>query len=167
MDYKNAALMILCLVCLAGVSCGGFIDRFTPCEVTEQSMAYADRDFPPLGIMTLYEAKQIKERIVIKHRVSQISLKRLAQDDKMEHTDALGFINGNITASENFQDIVVGSTDNPLSLMGLLGTTGLGLFAGRMMKRKNDITPAEHQEIVVAAKTAVRNECMNVDKLKV
>lgn len=148
MDFKNVALMLLCLVCLAGVSCGGFIDRFTPCEVTEQSMEYANRDFPPLGIMTLYEAKQIRERIKIRHRVSQISLKRLAQDDKMEHTDALGFIEENIIASENFQNVVVGSKDDPLSLMGLLGTAGLGLFAGRLLKRKNDSSPAEVKDIV-------------------
>lgn len=161
MDYKNAALIVLCLVCLAGVSCGGFIDRFTPCEVTEQSMTYADREFPPLGIMTLHEAKQIRERIKIKYRVEQISLKRLAQDSKFAHDDAIKFIDINITDSESFQDTVVGSVDNPMSIMGLLGVGSVSLMAGRLMKRKNDLTPAEHQEIVVAAKTAVRNECMS------
>jgi hypothetical protein len=124
-------------------------------------MAYADREFPPLGIMTLYEAKQIRERITIKYRVEQLSLKRLAQDSKFEHGDAIRFIDTNITDSMNFQDIVVGSVDNPMSIMGLLGVGGISLMVGRMQKRKNDLTPAEHQEIVVAAKTAVRNECMS------
>jgi hypothetical protein len=156
-DWKNVLLALLCVVCLAGISCGGFVDRITPCEVAEQSMEYAEREFPPLGIMTLYEAKQIKERIIIKHRVSQISAKRIAEDDKYEHDDAIGFINANITASENFQEIVVGSPDNPMSLMGLLGTSGLGLLAGRMMKRRGDYSPAEVEEVVAKAKTSVRN----------
>jgi hypothetical protein len=148
MDYKNVALMLLCLVCLAGVSCGGFIDRFTPCEVTEQSMSYADREFPPLGIMTLYEAKQIKERIIIKHRVSQLTAKRIAEDDKYAHDDAIKYIDSNIQASESFQEVVVGSVDSPMSIMGLLGTSGLGLMAGRMLKRKNDFSPAEVKDVV-------------------
>lgn len=161
MDYKNAALMILCLVCLAGVSCGGFIDRFTPCEVTEQSMEYANREFPPLGIMTLHEAKQIKERIIIKHRVSQLTAKRIAEDDKYAHDDAIKYIDSNITASESFQDTVVGSVDNPMSIMGLLGVSSVGLMAGRLMKRKNDVSPAEVKDIVSRRLAEER------DKLKV
>ena len=148
MDYINVVLILLCLVCLAGVSCGGFIDRFTPCEVTEQSMEYANRDFPLGGIMTLYEAKQIRERIRIKHRYEQVSIMRLAQDDKSEHADAIKFINSNITASENFQETVVGSVDNPMSIMGLLGVGSISLMAGRMLKRKNDASPAEVKDIV-------------------
>lgn len=161
MDYKNILLMILCLVCIAGISCGGFIDRFTPCEVAEQSMAYADREFPPLGIMTLHEAKQIRERIRIKHRVEQISIMRLAQDDKSAHSDAIKFIDTNITASENFQDVVVGSVDNPMSIMGLLGISSVSLMAGRLMKRKNDSSPAEVKDIVSRRLTEER------DKVKV
>ena len=42
----------------------------------------------------------------------------------------------------------MGSTDSPLSLMGLLGTTGLGLFAGRLLKRKNDYSPMEVKDLV-------------------
>lgn len=148
MDFKNVVLMLLCLICLAGVSCGGFIDRFTPCEVTEQSMTYADREFPPLGIMTLHEAKQIRERIRIKHRVTQLSLKRLAQDDKLDNDDAIKFIDSNITASENFQETVVGSIDSPMSIMGLLGVGSVSLMAGRLLKRKNDSSPAEVKDIV-------------------
>ncbi|KKN77885.1 hypothetical protein LCGC14_0356220 [marine sediment metagenome] len=159
MDMKNLLLAVICIVCLASMSCGGgFIDRLTPCEVTEQSMEYTDRDFPPLGMMTLYEAKQIQERIKIKHRVSQISLKRLAQDDKLGHDDAIGFINDNIKDAEHFQDVVVGSAGNPMSLMGLLGTSGLGLMAGRMLKRKGDLAPVEVDEVVAKAKISVMKE---------
>ena len=148
MNFKNILLLVVCLISIAGISCGGFIDRLTPCEVTPQSMEYAERDFPPLGIMTLYEARQIQDRIIIKHRVSQISLQRLAEDDKTTHDDALGFIKANIVASQNFQDIVVGSADQPMSIMGLLGTAAAGLLAGRMMKRTGDYTPAEVKDIV-------------------
>ena len=159
MDIKNLLLAVICIVCLASMSCGGgFIDRFTPTGVAEQSMEYADREFPPLGVMTLYEMKQIRERIKIKHRVSQMSLKRLAQDDKFGHDDALGFIETNIAAAEHFQDVVIGSAENPMSLMGLLGTSGLGLMAGRMLKRRGDLAPAEVEEVVAKAKTAVRKE---------
>ena len=156
-DRKNLLLMLVCLICLAGISCGGFIDRLTPCEITIQSTDYAEREFPPLGIMTLYEVKQIKDRIKIKYRVEQTSLKRLAEDSKSAHDDALGFIVANITASENFQSIIVGSPDNPMSIMGLLGVSGLGLVAGRMMKRKNDLSPDEVNEVVAKAKASVRN----------
>jgi len=148
MDLKNILLILVCLISIAGVSCGGFIDRITPCEVTEQSMTYADRDFPPLGIMTLHEAKQIRERITIKYRVEQLSLKRLAQDSKFAHGDAIKFIDNNITASETFQETVVGSVDNPMSIMGLLGVGSVSLMAGRLMKRKNDYSPAEVKDLV-------------------
>ena len=148
MDLKNILLILVCLISIAGVSCGGFIDRITPCEVTEQSMTYADREFPPLGIMTLHEAKQIRERIRIKHRVTQLSLKRLAQDDKLGNDDAIKFIDSNIVASESFQDTVVGSIDNPMSIMGLLGVGSVSLMAGRLMKRKNDYSPAEVKDLV-------------------
>ncbi len=157
-DPKNLLLMVLCIVCIAGISCGGFIDRLTPCEVTEQSMSYAERKMPPLGVMTLHEAKQIQERIKIKHRVSQLSLKRLAEDDKTSHDDAIGFIVANITASESFQDIVVGSAENPMSIMGLLGIGGLGLLGGRMQKRRGDLAPAEVEEVVAKAKVAAVKE---------
>ena len=148
MDLKNILLILVCLISIAGVSCGGFIDRITPCEVTEQSITYADREFPPLGIMTLHEAKQIRERIRIKHRVTQLSLKRLAQDDKLGNDDAIKFIDSNIVASESFQDTVVGSIDNPMSIMGLLGVGSVSLMAGRLMKRKNDYSPAEVKDLV-------------------
>ena len=53
MDYKNVVLALLCLVCLAGIGCGGFIDRFTPSEITVQSTDYANMDSPPLGILSV------------------------------------------------------------------------------------------------------------------
>ena len=62
MDYKSVALMLLCLVCLAGVSCGGFIDRFTPCEVTEQSMTYADRDNYVLKRFGVVKVRKLRDR---------------------------------------------------------------------------------------------------------
>jgi len=150
--------MLLCLVCLAGISCGGFIDRLTPCEITVQSTDYAEAEFPPLGIMTLYEARQIKDRIKIKHRVTQTSLKRLAEDDKTKNDDALGFIIDNIAASEKVQSVVVGSLENPMSLMGLLGISGLTFVAGSARKRKNDKSPDEVNEIVAKAKASAMKE---------
>jgi len=115
-------------------------------------MSYADREMPLGGVMTLWEAKQIKERIIIKHRVSQLSVRRIAEDDKYAHDDALGFIDTNIAASERFQDIIVGSKDNPMSIMGLLGIGGLGLLGGRMQKRRGDLSPVEVDEVVAKAK---------------
>lgn len=158
MDSKNLLLMLVCLICFAGISCGGFLDRLTPCEVTVQSTDYAEIDFPLGGVMTLYEVKQIRDRIKIKYRVEQTSLKRLAEDSKSTHDDTLGFITDNIAASENFQNIVIGSVDNPMSIMGLLGVSGLGLVAGRMMKRRGDLAPAEVNEVVAKAKAAVIKE---------
>ena len=139
----NYVILLVGIVCLAVVSCRTYLDMVTPAVIPERSLAYADVDPNDLGFISLADAKDIRNTITIKHRDKQTRLLRETTDDKVKFQDARQLITSNIDEAEYVQDLVVGSTDNPLSLLGLLGPAGIGVFAGKMLKRKGDFTPAE------------------------
>jgi len=132
------------------------MDRATPCTVTEQSYEYVKGSLDGFKeIDSLHNVKKLHNEIVIDHRTSQIDLKRLAEDDELAYSDAIGFIDANIKEAEHLQGIIVGSEDQPLSLIGILaGFTG-GAAIGRVMKRKGDYSPEECEAAVAKAKRRV------------
>ena len=152
----NWLLTIVCIASLAIISCRSLMDRVTPCTVTEQSYEYVKGSLDGFKeIDSLFSVKKLHTEIVIKHRTTQINFLRLAEDDDLDHSDAIGFINANIKEAEYLQGIVIGSEDQPLSLLGILaGFTG-GAAIGRALKRKGDYSPAEMEEVVAKAKRRV------------
>ena len=152
-DKKNYLLVAGCVICLAIISCRSMMDRFTPCTVTEQSYEYIHGS--PDGfreIDSLHNVKKLYNEIVIKHRTEQIDYLRAAEDDDYASTDAIGFITANIKEAEYLQGVIVGSEDQPFSLLGIMaGFTG-GAAIGKMLKRKGDYSPAEVEEVVARAK---------------
>ena len=153
-DKKNYLLVAGCVICLAIISCRSMMDRFTPCTVTEQSYEYIHESLDGFReIDSLHNVKKLYNEIVIKHRTAQIDYLRAAEDDDYASTDAIGFITANIKEAEYLQGVIVGSEDQPFSLLGILaGFTG-GAAIGRMLKRKGDYSPAEVEEVVARAKT--------------
>lgn len=149
----NWLLGVACVICLALISCRSMMDRVTPCTVTEQSYEYVEGSLDGFKeIDSLHNVKKLHNKIVIDHRTSQIDLKRLAEDDELAYSDAIGFIDANIKEAEYLQGIIVGSEDQPLSLIGILaGFTG-GAAIGRALKRRGDYSPAEMEEVVAKAK---------------
>jgi len=152
-DRKNILLAIACVICLAVISCRSMMDRFTPTTQTEQSYEYGNESLDGFKeIDSLHNVKKLRDKIIIKHRTEQINYLRAAEDDDNAYSDAIGFITGNIKEAEYLQGVVVGSEDQPFSLLGILaGFTG-GAAIGRALKRKGDYSPTEVEEIVAKAK---------------
>ena len=155
-DKKNLLLALACAICLAIISCRSMMDRFTPCTVTEQSYEYGHGSLDGFReIDSLHNVKKLYNKTVIKHRTEQIGYLRAAEDDDYASTDAIGFITGNIKEAEYLQGVIVGSEDQPFSLLGILaGFTG-GAAIGRALKRKGDYSPEEVETVVAKAKRRV------------
>jgi len=140
----NWLLGVACVICLGLISCRSMMDRVTPCTVTEQSYEYVEGSLDGFKeIDSLHNVKKLHNKIVIKYRTAQINFLRMAEDDKLAHADAIGFIDANIKEAEYLQGIIVGSDDQPLSLIGILAGLSGGTMIGKMLKRKQDFDPAE------------------------
>lgn len=155
-DRKNYLLVAGCVLCLAIISCRSMMDRVTPCTQTEQSYEYIHGSLDGFKeIDSLHNVKKLRTKIIIKNRTEQIGYLRAAEDDDNANSDAIGFITGNIEEAEYLQGVIVGSGDQPFSLLGILaGFTG-GAAIGRVMKRKGDYSPTEMEEVVAKAKRRV------------
>jgi len=155
-DRKNILLVIACVVCLAIISCRSMMDRFTPCTQTEQSYEYVHGSLNGFReIDSLHNVKKLRTEIIIKHRTEQIGYLRAAEDDDFASSDAIGFITGNIKEAEYLQGVIVGSEDQPFSLLGSLSVFSGGAAIGRMLKRNGDYSPTEMEEVVAKAKRRV------------
>lgn len=140
-DFKNIVLVVVCVAALGFIGCRSFMDRITPAEVSPHVSAYLGVEHD--GLTSLHDAKQKKDAVIIKHRDVQTDLLREAQDDEVAYKDAIVFIEASIAESQALQDLVVGSEDQPFSILGVLaGLTG-GAAIGRAMKRKGDLTVEE------------------------
>ena len=152
-DRKNLLLALACIICLAIISCRSMMNRFMPCTQTEQSYEYVHESLDGFReIDSLHNVKKLYNEIVIKHRTEQIGYLRAAEDDDYASTDAIGFITGNIEEAEYLQGMVVGSEDQPFSLLGMLAPFLGGAAIFNMRKRKGDYSPTEVEEVVAKAK---------------
>lgn len=152
-DQKNILLTLACVLCLAIISCRSMMDRFTPCTQTEQSYEYVYGSLDGFKeIDSLHNVKKLRTEIVIKHRTEQIGYLRAAEDDDFANSDAIGFITGNIEEAEYLQGVIVGSEDQPFSLLGILAGFSGGAAIFNRLKRRGDYSPAEVEEVVAKAK---------------
>ena len=156
---RNVVITLLLVLVVGIVGCRALLDDLTPAKIPERSKEYAEvtpediGGFPSLG-----DATDTRVEIIIKHRDTQIGLKRRAEDDTMAYKDALGFIDQAIADSYALQAIVIGSPENPISLLGLLAPLGLGAFAGKeLFKRGKDYSPEEYEAGVAKAKVEGNN----------
>lgn len=155
-NKTNWLLGIACVICLGLISCRSMMDRITPCTQTEQSYKYVKGSLDGYAeITSLHNVKKLRNEIVIDHRTWQIDLKRALEDNELAYGDAIGFTDADIKEAEYLQGVIVGSEDQPLSLLGILaGFTG-GAAIGRALKRKGDYSPVEMEEVVAKAKRRV------------
>lgn len=154
---KTVLLTVVCMAIVGLVSCRALLEEVVPVRINERATTYAEVDPDSFGIIeSLADAKRVKVEIIVNHRDMQLALDRAKEDDNLAHGDAYGFINSNIAAGEDTLDLIIGSEDNPFSLMGLIVTLGIGgggLALGRKyMKRPGDFTPQEHAVEVIKAK---------------
>jgi hypothetical protein len=123
------------------VGCASIVDRLTPAYVEPQAAEYVDQE--PQDIYSLHDVKIIQTDTTIKHRNTQLDLKRLAEDDTYAYQDALSFIDTAIAEAEAFQQKVLGDDNNPLSVSGLLFMLTGGLVGKSFFRRPGDLTPDE------------------------
>lgn len=142
-DWKNYLLLIVGLSALAILSCRSALDKFTPANPPKPALAYIEAEPNSFGFYSLADARETKYQVQLKHRSEQLDLKRQLQDDSLLHGDAINSVDYSIEESEIVQDIVIGSEQQPISILGILGGSGIGLLAGRLMKRKGDLDPKE------------------------
>ena len=156
---KNMLLVIVCIIMLATAGCW-MVDEIIPARIDKRSTDYANVD-PNVakgifGYDSLAGAYRIKTEIIVTHRGMQLSLKRAIEDDNLAHGDAYGLIGASITQGEYIRDLVIGSEDQPFSILGIvasLGIGGVGLAAGRKyLHTPGDFTPEQHEAELIKAK---------------
>lgn len=155
--FKTILLSVVFVLLIAVVSCRSLLEEVMPVDINKRAVEYSKIDPEELKpYPTLADAKRVRVEIIVNHRDKQISLKRLAEDDNLANGDALGFINQNIAVGESNLGMIIGSEDNPFSIMGLLFAAGLGgggLAVGRRyFKRQGDYSPEEYEAGIVKAK---------------
>lgn len=151
LDWKNVVLALLACMGFALLGCNTLIDHFTPTAydpLVGDFLELKDEDVPQfMGFTSLYLANHMKIWANIKHRDDNLKLLRKAEDNHLAHSDVIGYLRAAIDEAEEFQNIIVGSENNPFSVAGLLACAVPGLMAGRAMKRKNDYSPEEAKKL--------------------
>jgi len=152
-DKKNILLVVVCIICLAIISCRTVMDRVTPCEVSEQTYEFVTGSLDGYKEVTsLYDVKKLRNKMIIQHRTSLVDLMRMIEDENYAYGDARDSILAEIKAAQELQELVIGGPDTDFSLLGILaGFTG-GAAIGRALKRKGDYSPTEVEEVVAKAK---------------
>ncbi|MCK5608341.1 hypothetical protein KAR91_41045 [Candidatus Pacearchaeota archaeon] len=151
-NKTNWLLGVVCIICLAFISCQSVMDRVTPCEVSEQTYEYVTGSLDGYKEVTsLYDVKKLRDEMIIQHRTSLVDLVRMIEDEDYAYGDAESVMN-DIKASQEFQALVIGGPEQDFSLLGILaGFTGGAAIFNRL-KRKGDYSPTEVEEVVAKAK---------------
>ncbi len=159
---KKIIVPILCILCLAVMSCQSLLDKVTPCDIPKPARDYAGVDpnqaRGPLGYPTLYNARQIETAVETTHHHAQINFMRQVQDDNYKYQIALDLIRPPIAESQQLQDRIIGSPEQPLSILGVLGASGLTYWIGAKRKRPGDLDPDQAEAEKVRAREEGRQE---------
>ncbi len=151
---KTTIVMVLLITVLGVLGCRTLVDSITPSVIDKRAQEYSKVSDKEIGAWkSLRDAVEVRKEIIINHRTEQVDLKRKAQDDKILYKDAIGFIDSNIQESLDLQGIVIGNSENPFSLLGMLAPLGIGTMVGSVfIKRRNDYSPKEYEAGVEKAK---------------
>ena len=115
---KKWIVPVICLVGMFALGCQSLINRITPSETPKRLVKYAQAD-PNAVWPTLHTAMSLRTDAIIKHRDTQLNIRRLAEDDK----------NVSIGEAKALQDKWVGSEAQPGILWSMV-LGGLGLWTG-------------------------------------
>ena len=151
-NKKNLLLVVMCVICLAAISCQSVMDRVTPCEVSEQTYEYVVSSMNGYKEVTsLYDVKKLRDKMIIQHRTSLVDLMRMIEDEDYAYGDAESIM-ANIKASQELQALVIGGPGQDFSILGIvMGFTGGAAIFNRL-KRAGDYSPTEMEEVVAKAK---------------
>jgi len=165
-DWKMYLTLCIAFVCIGLMSCGSMLDKVTPANIPERSLDYIDKEPNDVanlfGINSLYDAKIVKDEITIKHRTTQKEFLRMVEDDKLDFGDATGLIAQAVAESQAGQDLMIGAKDQPISILGIMASVGLGtgglLLGKNKFHAKGDVTKDVHEAELKAAYEQGKNE---------
>jgi len=153
LSYVMLALGLLCMTILG---CRTLIDSLTPVIIPEQALQYVGRSN---GWTSLRDARDIRTNILITHRDKQLELIRNVEDDKYAYEDALQLVEYNIREAEELQALVIGSSEQPFSILGILAGAFPGLAIGSLLlKRPQDYTKDQVEAIVAKRLAGAYNQ---------
>jgi len=130
------------------------LDRITPGNLDKQVRELANVDSNDFGLLgpTLYDLKNIKNQLIVQHREQKLAHVRATEDIDFIYPFAFGILDFDIQDATEWQQIVIGSEGNPISILGILaglGLTGVGTAIGRKyFHTPGDLTPEQHQLLV-------------------
>ena len=144
---KFAKLLIpaLALILLAVVGCAMFQDAIVPAYIDNEAIEYSEQSGKSIvPYTTLLDAKRIKRYLDQKHKLNQLGLARLIEDDDMTYRFISRSLRTSMRDAEAFQRQLFSPT-GPISL--LAASAGLGLGAMAISK------PGDKKKIVALEKT--------------
>lgn len=161
--WKSILLLFVGLICIAITSCGSYLDRFTPSNLPEKSLNYANKDPNDYGwFHSLYDAENLMQGILSTRRDRLIDWEYWLKKDEAAYQDAKGYLEPAIAESRQAQEIVVGSKDQPYSILGILSYLGIGggalLLGKEKLVGRNQYTKEQHDADVTKAKEETRAE---------
>lgn len=133
----NKILLIVGLLALAIMGCAPILDSFTPTRVPQAVENYLEKDIGKGNWTSLMSAQEVRCEMELKHAFGS-----LEYDAAKIQLDAM------IALSKDWQTKIVGSFENPNSLMGILAAAGL--FAGGLFTKKPGTYTKDQVEVIVA-----------------
>lgn len=152
--WKQLAVLVIGLLCAAVLGCNAMLKEVFPCVIDAESRSYIGEE-TVRKVTSLANAEVIQKRVRITYRDNLLDLRRAIEDEDNAYADALA-IDARVKESQEWMGTVIGSPEEPASIMGILAMTGLsGLIGARYFKRKGDCSP---EEVKVAVASAVEEE---------
>ena len=130
-------MLVIGLLALGIMGCAPILDSFTPTRIPTAVENYLGEEIGQKNWTSLMTAQEIRCEMELKHAFGSL-----------EYEAAKIQLDAMITLSKDWQTKIVGSFDNPNSLMGILAAAGL--FAGGLFTKKPGTFTKDQVESIVA-----------------
>ena len=162
-NWKIILLLFVGLICMAITSCGSILDKYTPSNLPGKSLDYTNKDPNDYGwFHSLYDAENLMQEILSTRRDKLIDWEYWLKKEDAAYQDAKGYLEPAIAESLRMQEIVIGSEDQPYSILGILSYLGVGggaLFLGKeKLVGRNQYTKEQRDADIAKAREEVRAE---------
>lgn len=166
-NWKSYILLLVGLVCLAVTSCRTYIDKLTPCPLTKKALAYTESEPNDFGwFHSLDDGERLLRGIISMRRDRLEEWNYWIRKDENAYNDAKGQQEPIVIETRETQERVIGSEDQPLSILGILSYLGIGsgalLLGKEKLVGKNQYTKEQHDVDVAIAKDEGRKEANHI-----
>lgn len=133
----NKFLTILGVLALAVMACSPILDSVSPTRVPTAVEHYLGKEIGSANWTSLLTAQEVRCEMELRHAITA-----LEYDAAKIQLDAI------ITLTKDWQTKIIGSLDQPFSVMGLLAAAGL--FTGGLFTKKPGTYSKDQVEAIVA-----------------